>query len=230
MSEREADDLERLGYFLPEDGQHRLKKLCGHMEFLSHLAQPRMPGEQLDGVPEIQAGELAVCLELLAEQAARVLDEVSWPARRETAHDSTACDERDEATHCGPGGAEAEARFAFGVTLDQIDALDRLVQTMSACGDVMTVAGTAELSECTVPQLGQAACDAAAAMRDILDQVEGQRLGQAERLRDGVREVLVQYVVRLGCMGPHDLPAEAIPSPFHRLPAHVGPPGCVHLH
>lgn len=42
MSTFDSDDLERTGYFLPEDSQFRLKKLREYLEFLSHLAQPRI--------------------------------------------------------------------------------------------------------------------------------------------------------------------------------------------
>ena len=42
MSTFDSDDLETMGYFLPEDSQLRLKKLREYVEFLSHLAQPRM--------------------------------------------------------------------------------------------------------------------------------------------------------------------------------------------
>ena len=228
MSKHASDDLERLGYFLPEDSQHRLKKLCGHMEFLSHLAQPRPEGAEADGLPEIAAGELAVCLELLAEQATQVLDEVSWPAYREMQHEAAATDDETDAAQGLPG--EAGARFAFGVTLDQIDALDRLVQTLSACSDVMAAGTTAELAEGTLPQLGQAACDAAIAMRAILDQVEDQRLGRAAQFGSGVREAQAEYALGQAYSLPQQLPNRAGPLPLRGLRDRLLPSGWDRLH
>ncbi len=82
MSKFDSDDLETMGYFLPEDSQLRLKKLHEYVEFLSHLAQPRIADEEREGVPEIRVGEVAICLELLAEQVGLVLDDLLWPAYR----------------------------------------------------------------------------------------------------------------------------------------------------
>ena len=229
MSKDETDDLERLGYFLPEDGQHRLKKLRGHMEFLSHLVQPRSLEGEPDGMPEVGAGEMAACLELLAEQAALVLDEVSWPARREDARDSVERDDEAESARALP--AEAVEAFSFGVGMDQIDALDRLVQAISAHGDVMAAGVAAELAEGTLPQLGQAVCDAASAVRDILDQIEAQRLGRATRPRNRVREAQVEYAVEPLASTPYDRHRGIDLLPMRRCPpGHDRPSGRVRLH
>lgn len=85
-------------------------------------------------------------------------------------------------------------RYTFGTTLAQVDALARLVQAVSAHGDVVAVGPVDGLAEGTLPQLGQAICDAADAMRALLDQVEGQRLGPPAR--PGVAESPAAY-----CMG-----------------------------
>ena len=88
MSNSAFNDLDTRGYFLPEDSQTRLKKLRDHMQFLTGLAQPRTWEEEQERAPEVSVGHLANCLELLAEQADLVLQEVSWPARREVAADA----------------------------------------------------------------------------------------------------------------------------------------------
>lgn len=82
MSQHDLDDLQTTGYFLPEDSQGRLARLGEHIRFLARLAQPRTADEERDADPEIRMGELAVCLDLLAEQVELVLSEVSWPALR----------------------------------------------------------------------------------------------------------------------------------------------------
>jgi hypothetical protein len=83
MSEHGLNDLDVPGYFLPEESQYRLARLGDHLRFLARLAQPRIADEARELPPEVRMGELAFCLELLAEQVGLVLDEVSWPARRQ---------------------------------------------------------------------------------------------------------------------------------------------------
>jgi hypothetical protein len=204
MSKRESDDLGVPGYFLPEDSQLRLAKLSDHIKFLARLAQPRTY-EEREWALEVPVGELAICLESLAEQADLVLQEISWFAPRQVGASAA---ERDDDTVAGPEVPDtADERFAFGITLDQIDALDRLIQTICAHGDVVAAGHTAELAHHTLPLMGQAIYDAAAAVRDILDRVETQRLGQASRPRSGVREERAAYATRLASLatdGPRD--------------------------
>ncbi len=84
MSDDRADDLEMSGYFLPEESQFRLVRLGEFITFLARLAQPRSAAEEREAAPKVRAGELAVCMELLAEQLDMVLREVSWPAQRQS--------------------------------------------------------------------------------------------------------------------------------------------------
>ncbi len=193
MSNRNSDDPGMPGYFLPEDGRLRLSRLGDHIRFLARLAQPRMRDEERAWAPEMPMGGFAVCLELLAEQVDHVLGEMSWSAPRQCGTNATDGDGMSLAATAAPGAARR--RFAFGVTLDQIDALDRLVQAMSAHGDVVLAGHAAELAEHTLPLIGQMICDAAVAVRAILDDVEAQRLGQGARARTGVGEARRAYRV-----------------------------------
>lgn len=84
MSEYRTDDLEMAGYFLPEESQFRLVRLGDFIKFLARLAEPRSVAEEREAAPKVRAGELAVCMELLAEQLDMVLREVSWPAQRQS--------------------------------------------------------------------------------------------------------------------------------------------------
>ncbi len=97
----------------------------------------------------------------------------------------------------GAPDAEARPRYTFGITLSQVDALARLIQAVSAHGDVVAVGPLDDLADGTLPQLGQAICDAADALRAILDQVEDQ--GLAAPARPGVAEARAAY-----CVGPLD--------------------------
>ncbi len=189
MSKFDSNDLEMTGYFLPKDSQFRLKKLREYVEFLSHLAQPRMADEEREGIPEIR---VAVCLELLAEQVGLVLDEISWPAYRS---------EREAApeTEAGPEIAEevpddADGRYIFGMTLDQLDRLDRLIDMIVAHGDVVIASDEAEFAKHTLSLLGDAIFNDAMTVRDIIRQMESQRLGKARGSQTGVEEEQAVYL------------------------------------
>lgn len=208
MSKHESDDLKEPGYLLPEESQFRLAKLREHIKFLARLAQPRMANETREWAPEVSIGELAICLELLAEQLDLVLEEVSWPAWRTVAANepgrAAASVATREASH-----TDAE-RLAFGVTLDQIDALGRLIQTISAHGDVVAASHAAELAAHTLPLVGQAIYDGVEAVRAILDEVEEQQLGLGLGPRTGVGEARAVYCA------VDDLPGSVLSLPAHR--------------
>lgn len=73
----------------------------------------------------------------------------------------------------------------FGVTVEQIDQLERLVRTISAAGDVIAVGGTDHLAPGSLQALGDSIFTSARAVREILDQIEEQRLaGAAEAVRE----------------------------------------------
>ncbi|MCD9097509.1 XAC0095 family protein [Luteimonas fraxinea] len=196
-----------MGYFLPEDSQFRLKKLREHMDFLSRVSQPRTANEDDEYIPDIRAGEVAVCLELLGEQVELVLDEVTFPAMRKarkarSAAEDTEGDDDDEEED----GAEADKAIGvhaavadapvlrFGVTLDQIDALNRLLELISAHGDVVSAGEMADYATQTMPVVGHAIFDHAAKVREILLQVEDQTLDQSSA-QNRVREAPAVYGV-----------------------------------
>ncbi len=65
--------------------------------------------------------------------------------------------------------------FAFGITVEQVDALDQLLLTIAAHGDVIAAGNADRLDRGTLPVLGSPIFDAAGAMRNILGQLELQR-------------------------------------------------------
>jgi len=200
MSTFDSNDLETMGYFLPEDSQLRLKKLREYAEFLSHIAQPRTADEEQEWMPEIRVGEVAICLELLAEQVGLVLDEMSWPAYRS---------ESEAAAEAGAEPAEempddADERYRFGMTMEQIDTLNRLIDMIVAHGDVVIASGEAEFADHTLSVLGDAIFNDARTVREIIRQVESQRLGPAHGSQTGVAEERATYHV-----GPARLPADS---------------------
>jgi hypothetical protein len=204
MSTLDSDDLETMGYFLPEDSQLRLKKLREYVEFLANLARPRMADEAKEWYAEIRPGEVAVCLELLEEQIAQVLNELSWPAERGeadahgNAEDSTEAAEPDVAE---PVMDEAGNRCLFGVTLTQLDDINLLLSSLRALGNVVTCSDHAELSDVTLSIMGDAIVRDAQKLRDIISDVNAQRLEPARGTRTGVREERATY---------HALPARLL--------------------
>jgi len=209
MSKFEMDDEETVGYFLPEDSQFRLKKLREHMDFLSRVSQPRTANEDDEYVPDIRAGEVAVCLELLGEQVELVLDEVTYPATRELPAARSAAEARDDDDDEESDEDDADAgddssvyaaagdapKLRFGVTLDQIDALNRLLELISAHGDVVSAGEMADYATQTMPVVGHAIFDHAAEVRKILLQVEHQRIDGGAPRSNRVREAPAVYGV-----------------------------------
>jgi hypothetical protein len=200
MSTFDSEDLETMGYFLPEDSQLRLKKLREYVEFLANLARPRTSVEEKEWYAEIRPGEVAVCLELLEEQIAQVLNELSWPAERgERVVAGEADAEAEDYTQAAepevvePVMDEAGNRFLFGVTLNQIDEINLLLSSLRALGHVVTCSDHAELSDVTLSIMGDAIVRDAQKLRDIIDDVNAQELEPARGTRTGVREERATY-------------------------------------
>jgi hypothetical protein len=200
MSTFDSNDLETLGYFLPEDSQLRLKQLREYVGFLTNLARPRRPDEDREWFSEIRPGEVAICLELLEEQIGQVLDDLSWPAERgeraaagEADAEAEACTEAAEPDAAAPVTDAAGNRFLFGVTLDQFDEIGRLLDSLRALGNVVTCSDHAELSDVTLSIMGDAIVRDTQKLRDIIDDVNAQELGPARGTRTGVREERATY-------------------------------------
>jgi predicted transglutaminase-like cysteine proteinase len=201
MSKFDSDDLETMGYFLPEDSQLRLKQLREYVGFLTHLARPRRPDEDQEWYAEIRPGEVAICLELLEAQIAQVLDELSWPAERgeraaagEADAEAEACTEAAEPEAAEPVVDEAGNRFLFGVTLDQLDEINLLLSSLRALGNVVTCSDHAELSDVTLSIMGDAIVRDVEKLRDINRDVNAQELEPSHRTKPGVREEWATYL------------------------------------
>ena len=205
MSTFDSDDLETTGYFLPEDSQLRLKQLREYVGLLTNLARPRRPDEDREWFSEIRPGEVAICLELLEEQIAQVLDELSWPAERgeRAAAPKADADAEAEAEACtqatAPDAAEpvmdeAGNRFLFGVTLDQVDEINLLLSSLRALGNVVTCSDHAELSDVTLSIMGDAIVRDVEKLRDINRDVNAQELEPSRRTKPGVREEWATYL------------------------------------
>lgn len=182
MAKHTLDD-DRPGYCLPEDSQLRLVRLSDHIKFLLRLMQP-LADAVGEPAREVRMAEVAFCLELLGDQVDLVLDEVSWPARRAAQVGAPA--------HEAAGEAQG---YTFGITLAQMDTLEGLVRTLAAHGDVVATGDAAVWAGGTLPSLGRAVFDAAAAVREVLDVVETQRLAAGTDARSRVEEARAVYAV-----------------------------------
>ncbi|QOW24030.1 hypothetical protein [Lysobacter sp. H23M47] len=95
-------------------------------------------------------------------------------------------------------------RLVFGVTLEQMDELDRLLAMITAHGDVVFSAHDADLAIGTLPLVGHAIFDDAIAAKDIIGQVTSQRLGRSPKPRSGIREERAIYGARTAGRSRHD--------------------------
>lgn len=192
MATRETDHLDDLGHWLSRENRTQLARLSDQIKCLAREMKAPAEGESQEDVPGMPTDEWVGRLEALAEQLDGVLlpSQVSSPARRETATDAE--DESVGTVVSETIYAHAD-RYVVGVTLDQVDAFDRLIQAMAAQGDVVASSDTTELATHTLPVLGHAICEAADAARGLLDRVETQRLGAAPRVRHGMGETRGVY-------------------------------------
>ncbi|UYK77063.1 hypothetical protein NG825_01335 [Xanthomonas sacchari] len=186
MAHDHLDDEDMPGYFLPEDSQFRLVKLRDHVRFLSRLAQPRTQQEERAAEPKVRMGELALCLELLADQVDLVLHALSYPAQR------------IDTTYSAGRPATAEAALdtrdsGFRITQEQIDRLTLLADSVSAHTGMVAACDVPELAEQQVPATDDTLCDAANAIRTLLLQIARQPLRAPTS--NGVREERVVYAL-----------------------------------
>ena len=194
MSTFESDDRDTRGYFLPEHSQRRLQKLRDYAEFLSHIAQPRTPDAEQEGAHAINAEQVAICLEFLVEQMGLVLSDLSFPAYRAESDAAPAIHATPQAADTMP--YDTGERYPFGITLNQVDALNRLIDMITAHGDVITTTHATELADHTLSLLGHAIFTDARALRDIIDQIEAQHLNPSRHSPTGIGEA--QAVYRIG--------------------------------
>jgi hypothetical protein len=229
MSRLNSDDLETTGYFLPEDSQLRLTKLREYVEFLANLARPRTADEEKEYYAEIRPSEVAICMEVLEEQIGLVLDELSWPAERgerEAAAETDAEPEAAEPEALEAEGAEPEAagdevdnagaRYAFGLTLDQIDEIELLLAMVMAHGDVVISADDGEFARNTMSQMGQAIFTDAKKLREIIHDVNDQRLRPPRHVLNRVGEEPAVYHAGVAYLPAYRASHAARPLPARR--------------
>jgi hypothetical protein len=216
-----------------------MEQLGRDVALLKRLARP--PTGEDDAALGHEAA-LPSRLALLADALDQVLRQAAHRTHRITESASDLDDDEDEEESAQDAAAPissvldpdaaayglGDARLVFGVTMDQWDALDRLMQTLQAHGDVVSASNMADFAQGTLPMVGHAIFDGAIAVREILDQVEAQTLPRAAPQRFGVGEPRAVYAVRTmpdavdGPCAPAGLPCgpQAHLAPSRRMALH----------
>ncbi len=105
--------------------------------------------------------------------------------------DDAEADETEPAEQEADGAA---AKYIYGLTLDQIDEINRLLEKVRAYGDVVIASDGAEFASCTLSLIGDSIFHDAIRLREILWEVGAQRLDAARGPRTGVREEHATYL------------------------------------
>ncbi|MCW0458516.1 XAC0095 family protein [Xanthomonas sacchari] len=189
MAHDRLGDDDMPGYFLPEDSQFRLVKLRDHVRFLVRLAQPRTQAEERAAEPKVRMGELALCLELLAEQVDLVLDALSYPAQRTG---TTLGGWPNAAVQAAPDAGSS----TFRATQQQIDRLTQLADTVSANAGMVAAGDKSEHTGQASHDVGNTLCAVASEVRELLLQITRQPLREPAPNR--VREAPAVYAVAWG--------------------------------
>ncbi|RXR06564.1 XAC0095 family protein [Pseudoxanthomonas composti] len=212
MSEHAFDDKDMTGDFLPEDSQRLLTQIKQRIQALAELARLRFIDGTLASDPDQHMRELLSCLGPLAQQLELVLEALSHPARREAAgverdNARTNPQANDEQAHAAEAELEAsepagagwalsrEDGFTCGVTVEQIDQLNRLAERIKAYGDAVSASGTADFARGTLSILGHTIFDRAVELDALVTEIYTQSLEQDERPHS-VRETPPVYCLQ----------------------------------
>lgn len=189
MSTIDSEDQKGAGEVLSAHSLQRLAKLRLDVALLARLVRKRQAKTPEDVVTEIHLSEIASNLAWLETHIAQVLDERLAQPTSSEAGASGEADATDPATD------EADERYMSGITLDQLDAIHELLDSLRAHGDVVTCSGEAEFADGTLPAIGDAIYRDAGKLRELIDAIDAQRLGVPVGVRHGVREEGGSYFV-----------------------------------
>lgn len=189
MSTIDSEDKEGAGEVLSAHSLQRLAKLRLDVALLARLVRKRQAKTPEDVVTEIHLSEIASNLAWLETHIAQLLDE------RLAQHTSSEAAASGEAEATEPAMDEADERYMSGITLDQLDAIHELLDSLRAHGDVVTCSGEAEFADGTLPAIGDAIYRDAGRLRELIDAIDAQRLGLPLGMRGGVREEGGNYFV-----------------------------------
>ena len=197
MSTNTSNDTQANGHGLPESTERRLRKLQEYVTFLTHVVRPgRTDGE----TAEIGADEWATCLKQLEQRVAPVMEALSQAVERGEDTVAPAPDaalnarKTDDAEAASIPTSPSGERYTSGITLEQIDQINLLLESLRALGNVVYCADHAEYSKATLTIMGDAIYRDVGKIHDILDTIyESQRFGPKYEL-NSVREASASYL------------------------------------
>ncbi|RXR05311.1 XAC0095 family protein [Pseudoxanthomonas composti] len=189
MSHDHLDDEDTQDYPLPEDGQQLLRMLGTHLGFLARLAQPGSTDPLHKWTSQARQQELASGLRALSMQVEQRLKKVVPWARAE---EQTAASTDDDSRAYDTAVSEP---LVLGMTMEQFDRLDHLLRLLAAQGDAVSANCAAGFAKGTVSLLGQSIFDGALVVREILDEIEQQRLPALDGMQRSVSEERAHYAV-----------------------------------
>jgi hypothetical protein len=189
MSTIDSEDLEGAGEVLSTHSLQRLAKLRLDVALLARMMRKRQADTPEDGATEVRLGEIASNLAWLETRMGQLLDD------RLAQHEPGEGAASGDADAAEPATDEADNRYMSGITLDQIDAIHELLDSLRAHGDVVTCSGEAEFADGTLPAIGDAIYRDAGKLREVIDAIDAQRLGLPVGMRHGVREEGGSYFV-----------------------------------
>lgn len=209
MSNHDTNDRKSGSGVLPEGTQRRLKKLQKYVTFLVDLTGPLQTSE---GSADVHPAELKLCLDELVQRVAPVIAALSEGVERQKATTANSADAATEAPAGEDGDApdtDAEAtsipkspsgrRYLSGITLDQVDEINLLLESLRALGNVVCCADHAEYSKATLAIMGDAIYRDVDKIHDILNEIyDSQRFESPDTL-NSVREAPASYVVQPAC-------------------------------
>ncbi|WP_379654038.1 hypothetical protein [Pseudoxanthomonas sp. UC19_8] len=136
---------------------------------------------------------------------------------------------RASTRHAAPDDLADAPRMLFGVTLDQIDALNTLVETIRAYADAVSAEGMADFAEGTLSRLGHSIFDRASEALAFLGEIQDQPLPDEPRVSPfSVREAPASYHVQRAAMDRDALPT--LPVLTSLAPGLLRSPSAASLH
>lgn len=182
MSTIDSEDLEGADEVLSAHSLQRLAKLRLDVALLARLVRKRQAKAPENVVTEIHLSEIASNLAWLETQITQWLDE------RPVQHASSEAAASGEADATEAATDEPDEHYISGITLDQLDAIHELLDSLRAHGDVVNCSGEAEFADGTLPVIGDAIYRDAGRLREVIDAVDAQRPRLPVGMRHRVRE------------------------------------------
>ena len=201
MSTNERKDQDATGEALSRDSLQRLAKLRVDVTLLGQLVRTRRLDASQDGAAALRLDEMAGNLAWLETRIGQVLDDRAESEEDINAEaldkaDGEALMDDDATQDAGEPASDADAKpYAAGITLDQIDEINLLLESILAQGDVVTAADHAEFAVSTLSVIGYNIYRETGQVREMLSAIlDDQKLAPPRRPRPGVREDQASYL------------------------------------